>query len=1148
MPANECNHIITIKYLEAFANGVIQDGNGIPINVNRSVLPSSAQTDGYCPTYSMLTGGTLVQNHKANSANTPNDDVDGIIIKGSYAENQCVKQEDMSLRYTRHSGLTISADTTSIGPCDCVSCVTLSYDNKYKITERRLNTGCTSTAYTEQTSAITDTVNTEIIWGKNGEGTVTYPKFSMPQNGDVSSNTRTTTISAATRFRNTDISSVNNITVTQDGLTGEYKYWRTYNSPKTLLAQRLTDENFPCSGGTARANAVGTYDVHNVSIWTDTCGNQYPDKTKDEVVREATETLPTIENTFAEHKCPDTTCSDRWTANFDWGGLTASIDFTQSGTIQCCKCDDLSLDKMALEWAWSAVTPSEIAVTSASCISNITASSTSHFNVTVSGGKITITPKAQNTSATAYEEEITVSYKADSLACSKKILAVQQAKGVCPCSCVVVTPPEKINDVIFSREEHLNVKLADISFGDNCTDVCQDAITFEPTSGLTNVRIVGGSIIGDLTETNNSRMMSCKVKASGTECTKLVAYQRCFIGTDNGSYVYIDDEGNPKTEEHPIVLCGGRRDKDNRCDHDGDKIVVDGCQIKDPDGNWIDLNTLSSTNKLTYDGWLEVEWTNTTPTAECNYGSIYCEAISENNSDSIRVVNIELRTTADTPVICFGEWKDEMSCDNWTWSVWQAPKCYGWCSMGSGANRQTRLYNLSGSCAETYPDLWNAAVAAGESAYYNDCGVHDTGGGSYAKGCITEPDCTGGNVSSIGGCVSSAATSDAIQIGTWSKTPATCPQAWFYDSTQPLVGTNFVDLSTLRFNNDGKVYVKIRETNPTTSQRQLTIPLKLATKSDESSPIATSSITIKQCAGTTPTTCAVSLELIGAAPGAGSSTAMYVGRYNSVGSCTKPTTLDFVSGQNILSDISINDAGGIYAKISTNPSTSASRSGVYRVTYGSASATATITQLPNDPTPPTPSTPCAANTSVTGSVTASTVSSIRMSNIQIGTYGYNCDNFVSSKLTGSAGLSLGGNKIYLTTQTNDTGADRNIITSVYYDGRLINNTYRAIVQPYNYQPTIAITAATVNSGGGGFPIYYNMGEDWQIILVNGGGDLITYTDVPSTSCSDSHIKKCGSLNISAKAALAGTKKTITVVFQRRVDNKFASSNVTITWR
>lgn len=937
---NECNHIITIKYLEAFANGVIQDSNGNIINVNRNVLPSSARTDGYCPTYSMLTGGTLVQNHKANSANTPNDDVDGIIIKGSYAANQCVKQEDMSLRYTRHSGLTISADTTSIGPCDCISCVTLSYDNKYKITERRLNTGCSSTAYTEETSAITDTVNTEIIWGKNGEGTVTYPKFSMPQNEDVSSNTRTTTISAATRFRNTNISSVNSITVTQDGLTGEYKYWREYRRPKALTAYRLTDENFPCSGGTAKANAKGTYDVHNVSIWTDVCGNQYPNKTKDEVVREETETLPTIENTFAEHKCPDTTCSDRWTARFDWGGLTASIDFTQNGTIQCCNCDDLTLSPMALDWAWSATSESEITVTSAACISNITVPTATHFNVSVSGGKITITPKGQNTSATAYEEEITVSYKADSLACSKKILAVQQAKGICPCSCVVVTP-SVLSAVTFNTDARADVVLGTISFGTDCTDVCQDAITFESTSGLSNVRISGNNIIGNLSSTDESRVMTCKIKASGNECSELRAYQRCFRGTDNGTDEYYDAyQGKWIKEEHPIALCPG-------LDMDDDTILVEGCQILNPDGVWVDANTL--TTGLIYGGWVSISWTSSGAYG-CGFGSLIVSAITENTTTDVRRVNIKLRTNKENTEICPSAPAElhpkDSCCKEWEYPVWQAPKCNAWCKIGNGPNRVTLPYDrtslVSGSCATAYPELWNAAIAAGEQAGQSRCG-------SFMTGCAVAGRCTTGTVSPVSNCVSSAATSNVIQIGAWTKTPTNCPNSWEYDSSRPIVGQNFLDLSTLTFNDDGNIYAKVRETNPTTGQRTLTLPLAL--KDENQDTIVSSSITVKQCAGTTPTTCAVSLSLNNNLPGAGSSTSMVVGNYYTVGSCTKPTTLELVSGDNILYDIVAQSNGYITAKVRPNPSTTASRSSLYRIRYGSSLGDSYATQLKNDPTP-----------------------------------------------------------------------------------------------------------------------------------------------------------------------------------------------------
>ena len=97
----ECNHIITIGYLKDFTNGLIQNASGVAQQVNMNALPASARTDSYCPTYAQLTGGSLIPifvnagNHKWSQ------NVDGITIKGTYDQNQCVKQEDLVATYTR---------------------------------------------------------------------------------------------------------------------------------------------------------------------------------------------------------------------------------------------------------------------------------------------------------------------------------------------------------------------------------------------------------------------------------------------------------------------------------------------------------------------------------------------------------------------------------------------------------------------------------------------------------------------------------------------------------------------------------------------------------------------------------------------------------------------------------------------------------------------------------------------------------------------------------------------------------------------------------------------------------------------------------------------------------------------------------------
>jgi len=53
---NECNHIITLGYLKEFIGDNIKDSNG---NVKHV---TTTKGDEYCPTYSDLTGGTLIPN------------------------------------------------------------------------------------------------------------------------------------------------------------------------------------------------------------------------------------------------------------------------------------------------------------------------------------------------------------------------------------------------------------------------------------------------------------------------------------------------------------------------------------------------------------------------------------------------------------------------------------------------------------------------------------------------------------------------------------------------------------------------------------------------------------------------------------------------------------------------------------------------------------------------------------------------------------------------------------------------------------------------------------------------------------------------------------------------------------------------------
>ena len=106
------------------------------------------------------------------------------------------------------------------------------------------------------------------------------------------------------------------------------------------------------------------------------------------------------------------------------------------------------------------------------------------------------------------------------------------------------------------------------------------------------------------------------------------------------------------------------------------------------------------------------------------------------------------------------------------------------------------------------------------------------------------------STSGIGTCVSNKSSSSSVQIGTWTKNQY-CSGSWSYDSSRSISGTNFINTSSIEFRSDGKIYAKVKSTNPSSSQRSCKIPTKLgSTKTDY--------LTVTQC-GTTTGTCSCSV-------------------------------------------------------------------------------------------------------------------------------------------------------------------------------------------------------------------------------------------------------------------------------------------------
>jgi hypothetical protein len=214
------------------------------------------------------------------------------------------------------------------------------------------------------------------------------------------------------------------------------------------------------------------------------------------------------------------------------------------------------------------------------------------------------------------------------------------------------------------------------------------------------------------------------------------------------------------------------------------------------------------------------------------------------------------------------------------------------------------------------------------------------------KGKPITVECKGETVGN-GIAVSSAVSTTKVAIGTWSKN-SDCTESWAVDKSRQITGTGFINLDSIEFRSDNKIYGAVNVANTTTSSRSYRIPTKLGDFQDY--------FTVTQAAGKAPVSCNVTLELVNNVPGSGYTNATYIGKYNITGDCAAPTALTYVSGDgDFISKYTINSAGGFNAVISANPNTK-SRTSKYSVTYGGKTAYANLTQLAGSTPTPTPDT------------------------------------------------------------------------------------------------------------------------------------------------------------------------------------------------
>lgn len=310
-----CKKSITIGYLKTLINGVI------PIHTEAD--PKFANDD-YCPTYDELTNGILVAQYVDGGIDHWGDNVDGIIVEGSYSANSIVGKEDVIFCYTMFGEANLIVDKTEFDACgdSTYLIVTCGF---VKVT-RRLSSDCENI---ETTTYGGDTGLTKSFYSTENWLTFSGMTAEAGKNGTVSSSTRTTDVICTVENRGETYSS-NTVTITQDGLTGAYESVGT-DILDNFTARPSTTDTFGCEGGVFSVD--GKADVATRKNWIDECGVKY-----DDVYTESRRTeILQEENKFPEIECPTEEYRATSSLTISYSGVSSSFTFTQDCKQNCCR-------------------------------------------------------------------------------------------------------------------------------------------------------------------------------------------------------------------------------------------------------------------------------------------------------------------------------------------------------------------------------------------------------------------------------------------------------------------------------------------------------------------------------------------------------------------------------------------------------------------------------------------------------------------------------------------------------------------------------------------------------------------------------------------------------------------------------------------
>lgn len=319
---NECYRVVTIGYLKNFIKdgneSLIKDSNGNSVNILR-------EDDTYCPTYSELTGGTIVQTWKQGST-SPRSDRDGIAVSssatlgGSYADNQLVNQKDVTLKYTRFGTLSISANKTS-GLSQCGESVALTTTYNYTRYTKAMSNCPASTPITYDTSS--SSVNgpcSDLTWhtsfnglSNSGSSVSNCNTYTIGKNGAKQAAARCDYVSATTTFRTSSKAS-SKLKMCQNALTGSYSEEVSGSSRKVYTELACTPSPssrkvygvFDSTNCTSTVNSGVTiagmayYDEYKTFAWKENvCGTVYWDDTEErKVTSRGSESAGSTSHTF----------------------------------------------------------------------------------------------------------------------------------------------------------------------------------------------------------------------------------------------------------------------------------------------------------------------------------------------------------------------------------------------------------------------------------------------------------------------------------------------------------------------------------------------------------------------------------------------------------------------------------------------------------------------------------------------------------------------------------------------------------------------------------------------------------------------------------------------------------------------------------